>query len=77
MAQFHSNLFDESDQDTITTATHIRIIFQFILTKQIITPFLKTMWDHTDGCSNQYSCSCAIYLLSCLSLEFVLLLTEQ
>ena len=27
------------------------------------------MWDHTDGCANQFSCASGIYLLSCLALE--------
>ena len=27
------------------------------------------MWDPTDGCTEQYNCSFAIYLLTCLSLE--------
>ena len=28
------------------------------------------MWDHTGGCVKQYYCASAIYLLSCLVLEF-------
>ena len=27
------------------------------------------MWDHMDGCPNQYHCASGIYLLSCLALE--------
>ena len=33
MDQFNSYLSDEIDQDASTTATHLRIIFQFIITK--------------------------------------------
>ena len=47
--QFHSNLSDESDQNDITIATHLHILLQFILTKGMIAPFLKTIWDHRDG----------------------------
>ena len=32
------------------------------------------MWDHTDGCAKQYCCETAIYLLSCLALEFSIIL---
>ena len=36
----------------------------------MIAPYLTTMWDHTYGCVKQYRCASAIYLLSCLALEF-------
>ena len=62
MTQFHSSLSDESDQDAITTATHLCIIIQFILTKVMITSLLTTVWDHMDGCVS------SIYLLSCIDL---------
>ena len=28
------------------------------------------MWDHTDGCANQYRCASTIYILSCIALIF-------
>ena len=49
MSQLGSNLSEESDQDYSTTATHLLIIIQFILTKEMISPFLTKMWYHTDG----------------------------
>ena len=70
MAKFHYNLFDESDHHASTTATHICILIQFILTKKWIAPLFTTIWDHTDGCTNQYCCASAIYLLSCIDLEY-------
>ena len=70
MSQFHSHLSDEIDQDAINTTTHLHINLQFLLTKKIIYPFLINMWDHTDGCAYQYCCASAIYLLSCIALEF-------
>ena len=68
MAQFNSHLSDESYQDASTIATHLCIILQFIITKGMIAPFLKTMWDHTYCCAKQDHCASAIYLLSCLDL---------
>ena len=49
MAQFCSCLSGENDQYASNTATRIRILHQFIITKQRISPYLTTVWDHTDG----------------------------
>ena len=70
MLKFHSHLSDDGDKDDSTTATYHSIILQFILTKQMIDPFLTIMWYHMDGCAKQYRCASEIYLLSCLNLEF-------
>ena len=51
MAQFNSHLYVESDQDAITTETHLHIILQFILTKGMIDQLLTTIWYHMDGCT--------------------------
>ena len=32
------------------------------------------MWDYTDGCTKQYHCASAIYLLSCIYLEFSIII---
>ena len=32
------------------------------------------MWYHMDGCANQYSCASDIYLLSCLTLEYSIII---
>ena len=74
MAQFHCHFSDESYQYAIITATHIRILLQFILTKQMISPLLTTMWYHTDGCENQYSCASFICLLLFLDLELSIII---
>ena len=68
MAKLHSNLSDESDHDYITTATHLRILTQFTITKWMKSTLLTTMWDNTDGCANQYRFASDIYLLSCIAL---------
>ena len=67
MAQFHYYLSYKSDQDSSTTATRTHILLRFFLTKGMIAPFLTTMWDHT-------GCASAIYLLSCLALEFYIII---
>ena len=74
MEKFHCNLSDEIDQDDRTTATHLRTLLQLILTEGMIAPLLITMWDHMDGCANQYRCESAINLLSCLALDFSIII---
>ena len=56
--------------DAIATKTHLCILLQYILTKGTISPFLTTMWYHTDGIPKQYCCAPDIYLLSCIYLGF-------
>ena len=68
IAKFYSYLSDEIYQDAITNATHVCILLQYLLTKQIIYPFLTTIWDYMDGCAKQYCCALVIYLLSFLAL---------
>ena len=34
MKQFNSHLYEESDQDSSITVTHLNIIIQFLLTKK-------------------------------------------
>ena len=68
MSQFYSRLSDQSYQDARTTATHLGILLQFILTKKRTSPFLTTVWDHTNGCAKQYRCASGIYLRSFIAL---------
>ena len=35
------------------------------------------MWDNTDGYKNQYRCASAIYLLSCIALEFSIIIDRE
>ena len=65
MAQFHYHLSDESDQNAITTATHIGIIPRSIFSKEFIASLLKTMCDHIDFCEKNYHCGYDIYILYC------------
>ena len=40
----------------------------------MISPYLTTMWYHMDGCTNQYPFTSDIYLLSCLALNFSIII---
>ena len=77
MVQFHSHLSDKSDQYDSTTATHLCIILHIILTKKMISLFLTTLWDHTDGCANQYPCVSDVYMLSWLALEIYIIIDRK
>ena len=35
--------------------------------KQLLTTSLSTTWENTDGCSEQYRCDSALYLMSVMS----------
>ena len=67
--QFHCHLSDGIYQDNSTNTTNIFIFIHFLLSKRYIALFLKTMWDHTDDCANNYCCVSNTYLLSCIFLE--------
>ena len=41
----------------------IALIIHFIITKQMVSQLMGTMWDHMDGRAKQYRCASAIYLL--------------
>ena len=43
----------------------------------MIAPYLTTMWDPTDGCANPYIFASAVYLLSCLALEFSIVVDKS
>ena len=70
MELFYSCLSDVSDQYGSTTATYFRILLQFLITKEFIASFLKTVCDHTDGCSKHYRRAYSIYLLTFIYLPF-------
>ena len=74
MAQSHSYLSHEIDQDLSTTTTHLRVLLQFLIRKTIIVPLFTTMWYQTGGWVYQYCCTSAIYLLLCLFLSYSILI---
>ena len=77
MAQCHSHLSDESDQDVITNATYFIILIKFIHSKIFIVLYLTTMWYHIYDCANQYHCSFAIHILSFIFLDFLSLFIKK
>ena len=60
-------------QNDATTTTHLNtLLANCFVNKQMIRG--KTMWDETDGCSKQYRCSSAYYLMSYLSKSYQIVL---
>ena len=57
MAQFHSHLSDKIDHYDSTTATHLRIFFQYLLTKGFIDSLLTTMCIYDQAANNFLHCS--------------------
>jgi hypothetical protein len=70
--QFHSHLSDMSKQDASSTHAHlICLLNKLCATGEIKAQGRKTtILDHSDGCSKQYRCGTALYLLSVLSSQF-------
>ena len=63
--EFHLHLSDSKLQNAATTTAHLyTLLAQVFEKKQIIRG--RKMWDQTDGCAKQYSCSIAYYLVSYL-----------
>ena len=69
-AHFHSHMSDKSTQDAATTHAHLSVLLNKLSEEKQIKRGESTMWDHTDGCTKQYRCAKALYLLSCLAAEF-------
>jgi hypothetical protein len=67
--KFHSHFSDHSKQDAASTHAHMCVLLRKlqesgeVLSRTIIL-------DHPDGCSKQYQCGTAIYLLSVLLSQF-------
>ena len=57
-------LSDNSKQGAATTTAHSNILISFLKDKQILTISLSTIWENTDGYSEQYRCASALYLMS-------------
>ena len=66
-ALFHSFLSDDIKQAAFTTTAHIKRLVSLLKEKNVLTTSLSTIWENTDGCSEQYRCSSALYLLSVIS----------
>jgi hypothetical protein len=66
---FHSHLSDCAFQNACTTTQHVTLMLDVHFGTSRMKRF-GTMWDQTDGCSAQYRCSKAFYLLSYLSVTY-------
>ena len=62
-AVFHSFLSDDSKQDADTNTAHINLLISLLKNKQVLTTSLSTIWENTDGYSEQYRCASALYLI--------------
>ena len=68
--QFHSHLSDMSKQDASTTHAHLICLLNKLCGTGEVKTRKTTILDHSDGCSKQYRCGTALYLLSVLSSQF-------
>ena len=66
---FHSHLSDNSQQDAATTNAHMEVLIQSLKESGTIGQ-RATMWDETDGCTKQYRCAKAFWLLSYLAQKY-------
>jgi hypothetical protein len=67
---FHSHLSDKSLQNAATTNAHMEVLFDRLIESGAIGK-KATMWDETDGCTKQYRCAKAFWLLSYLAVKYV------
>ena len=66
-AVFHSFLSGDIKQDAVTTTAHRKRLISLIKEKKVLTTYLSKIWENTDGCSEQYICDSALYLMSVMS----------
>jgi hypothetical protein len=66
---FHSHFSDLSKQNAATTFEHMKTSITHMLENNIIAPGY-IIYDTTDGCTKQYRCANAMYLLSKLSFMY-------
>ena len=62
---FHYFLSDDRKQDVATTTAKINSLIELFKKKLMST--LSTIWENTDGCTEQYRCVTSLYLMSVLS----------
>ena len=67
---------DKSTQDVVTSNAHLTVLLKKLSEQEIIKQGISTMWDHTDGCTKQYRCAKALYIMSCLASEFDIIINR-
>jgi hypothetical protein len=66
---FHSHLSDDSLQNAATTNAHMEVLFDSLKESSVVGK-KATMWDETDGCTKQYRCAKAFWLLTYLAVKY-------
>ena len=69
-ANFHSHMANKNNQDAALPHAHMQVLLDFLTKGKQISLSESTLWEHTDGCTKQYRCVKALYLLSSLAAEF-------
>ena len=57
IGEFHSYSSDDNKQDISKTAARIIDLINILVTNIIITQYISTIWEETNGCANQYICA--------------------
>jgi hypothetical protein len=67
--EMHSHFSDNSKQDAPTTYEHMEVLVNHLQAENV---FKEGSWmlDNTDGCSKQYRCGTALYLLALLAVTY-------
>ena len=66
-AVFHYLLSDDSKNDASTITAHSKQLISLLKDKIVLTASLIKIWEKPDGCSEQYRCAFALYLMSVMS----------
>ena len=67
---FHWFLSIDSKQDATNAAAHSKWIIKLLKNMQLLFYYPIIILDNTDGCSGQYRCANALYLLPTLAHEY-------
>ena len=73
-AVFHSFLSDYSKQYAATATAHSKQFISLLKNQQLLTTSLSKIWENTDGCSEQYRCAYALYLMSVMSQTYFIII---
>lgn len=68
MMIFMSHMSEKSRQDAATTHAHMLVMIEYLKRARVLLNG-STIWDDTDGCTSQYRCGRALYLLSVLAVS--------
>ena len=71
---FHSFLLDDRKQYSETIYAHNKRILELVQNKKVLMTNKINIWDNTDGCTEQYMCTPALYVISMLSHAYTILI---